>query len=97
MTFFLKLAPAVAAWMAMTLVASAAPLTSEVEIPTGDVWITPEAPTPTPAQTARRTPVQRQLPTGDFWPAEEDTTRSAEAPALPRDQSASRVGDGKRP
>ena len=89
MTWSLKIAPA-AAWIAMSLVASAAPLTSDIEIPTGDVWITPEAPNPTPAQTAQRTPEPRQLPTGDFWPAEEEAAQAAEAPPLPRDQSASR-------
>jgi hypothetical protein len=97
MTWSLKIAPAAAAWIAMSLVASAAPVTSEVEIPTGDVWITPQAPSVAPAQTARRTPVPRQLPTGDFWPAEEEATRSAEAPALPRDQSASREDSPKQP
>jgi hypothetical protein len=89
----LKIAPAAAAWIAMTLVASAAPLTSDIEIPTGDVWITPQVPSAAPSQTAQRTPAQRQLPTGDFWPAQDDTTRAADAPALPRDQSASRGDD----
>ena len=78
-----------------TLVATAGPLTSEVEIPTGDVWITPEAPHPAPAQIARRTPVPRPLPTGDIWPADDEATRTAEAPALPRDQSAAREDDGR--
>jgi len=91
-----KLAPTAAAWIATTLVASAAPLTSDVDIPTGDVWIT-QAPRAAPAQTAWRTPVQPPFPTGDFWPAEDEATRAAEAPALPRDQSASRADDGKRP
>jgi hypothetical protein len=86
----LKIPSAAAVWIAMTLLASAGPLTSEVDIPTGDVWITPEAPHPAPAQTARRTTVQRPMPTGDFWPADDDATRTAETPALPRDQSASR-------
>jgi len=89
----LRFSPAAAAWIAMTLVASTAPLASEVEIPTGDVWITPQAPSVAPAQTARRTPGQRPLPTGDFWPADDEATRVAEAPALPRDQSASREAD----
>jgi hypothetical protein len=89
----LKIAPAAVAWIAMTFVASAAPLTNEVETPTGDVWIT-QAPSVAPAQTARRAPLQRQSPTGDFWPAEDDTTRAADAPALPRDQSAAREDEG---
>jgi len=96
MTWSLKIALATAAWIAMTLVASAGPLTREAEIPTGDVWITPEAPHPAPAQTARRTPVQRPMPTGDFWPADDDATRTAEAPAPPHDQSAAREDDGRR-
>jgi hypothetical protein len=93
----LKIASAAVAWIAMALVASAAPLTNDIEIPTGDVWITPQAPSVAPAQTAQRSPAQRQLPTGDFWPAEDDATRAAGAPALPRDQSASREDDGKGP
>jgi hypothetical protein len=91
----LKIAPAAVAWIAMTFVASAAPLTSEGETPTGDVWIT-QAPSAAPAQTARRAPLQRQSPTGDFWPAEDDATRAADAPALPRDQSASREDDATK-
>jgi hypothetical protein len=76
--------------MATTLVASAGPLTSEVETPTGDVWISPQAPNAAPAQTAQRTPAQRELPTGDVWPAEDVATRAADAPAPPLDQSAAR-------
>jgi hypothetical protein len=95
MNWSLKIAPAAAAWIALTLVASAAPLASEVESPTGDVWITPQTPNAAPAQTAQRALLQRQLPTGDFWPAEDDATRAADAPALPlpRDQSAAREND----
>lgn len=93
----LKIAPATAAWIAMTLVASAASLASEAEIPTGDVWIATQPPSAAPSQTAQRTPLQPQLPTGDFWPADDDTTRAAETPALPRDQSASREDDGRKP
>ena len=79
----LKLAPAAAAWIAMTLVAAAGPITSEAETPTGDVWITPDAPT-SASHAAQAAPVYRQLPTGDFWPAEDATTRTADAPALSR-------------
>ena len=86
----LKIAPAAAAWIAMTLIATAGPLASEINTPTGDVWITPEAPAATPAQTAQQNPAHRQLPTGDFWPADDGATRAADVPALPRDQSASR-------
>jgi hypothetical protein len=91
----LKISSAAAAWMALTLVASAAPPMNQAEISTGDVWIT-QAPSAAPAQTAQRTPGQRPLPTGDFWPAEDAATRAAEAPAPPRDQSASRE-DATRP
>ena len=48
----LKIAPAAAAWIAMALVASAGPIASETDTPTGDVWITPEAPVVAPSQTA---------------------------------------------
>ena len=88
----LKIAPAAAAWIAMTLIATTGPIASEVETPTGDVWITPDAPAAAPSQTAQQNPAQRQLPTGDFWPADDGATRAADAPALPRGQSASREG-----
>lgn len=93
----LKIAPVAAACVAMTLVTSAASLASDLDIPTGDVWVTQQAPNVAPVQTARRAPVQRPLPTGDFWPADEDATRAAEAPALPRDQSAAREDDAREP
>lgn len=83
-----KIAPAAAAWIAMTLIATAGPIASNTDAPTGDVWITPEAPSPTP--TAQQNLAHRPLPTGDFWPAEDDTTRAADAPAPPHDQSAAR-------
>jgi len=89
-SWFLKIAPAAAAWIAMTLIASAGPIASETDTPTGDVWITPEAPIASPAQTAQRAPLHRSLPTGDFWPTDDGATRAADAPALPRDQSAAR-------
>ena len=93
----LKIAAAAVAWIAMTLLASAAPLTRDVDTPTGDVWIT-QAPSAAPAQTAHRTPVQRPLPTGDFWPPDdEEATRAADAPALPRDQSAAATDDATPP
>jgi hypothetical protein len=94
MAWSLNIAPAAAAWIAMTLVASAAPLTREAETPTGDVWITQSPNAAAPPQTARRTPVERALPTGDFWPAEDDGTRAADAPTLARDQSAAREDEG---
>jgi hypothetical protein len=94
-TWSLKIAPAAAAWIAMTLIATAGPIASEIETPTGDVWITPEAPAAPPSQTAQRAPAHRPLPTGDFWPAEDGATRAADAPALPRGQSALRE-DGAR-
>ena len=91
MMWSLRIAPAAAAWIAMTLIASAAPLTSGVDITTGDVWITTQAPSAAPAQTAQRSSAQPALPTGDSWPAEDDTTiTAAEAPAPPHDQSAAR-------
>lgn len=64
------------------------PIASNTDAPTGDVWITPEAPSPTP--TAQQNLAHRPLPTGDFWPAEDDPTRAADAPAPPHDQSAAR-------
>jgi len=89
-TWSVKIAPAAAAWIAMTLIAAAGPITSETDTQTGDVWITPEAPAASPSQTAQRAPAQRSLPIGDFWPAEDGATRAADAPALPRGQSAAR-------
>jgi hypothetical protein len=85
----LKLAAAAAAWIAMTAMVAAQPMPTAADTPTGDVWVTPDAPTPTPLTAqAQRTPVYRQLPTGDFWPAEGDATRAADTPAPPRDALA---------
>jgi hypothetical protein len=87
-TWSFKVSPAAAAWIAMTLIASAGPLTSEADVPTGDVWITPDAPRASPPQAAQNAPVYRQLPTGDFWPAEAGAIRSADAPAPAKDALA---------
>ena len=87
----LKITPAAAAWIAMTVIASAGPLTSEADVPTGDVWITPDAPRPSLPQGAQNTPV-RQLPTGDFWPADDATIRAADTPAPPRGAFAREEG-----
>ena len=90
----LKLAAAAAAWIAMAAIAAAQPMPTAPDAPTGDVWVTPDAPTPTPLTAqAQRTPLYRQLPTGDFWPAEGDAVRTADAPAprrgaLAREESA---------
>ena len=83
----LKLAAAAAAWIAMAALAAAQLKPTAADTPTGDVWGTPDAPTPLTAQ-AQRTPVYRQLPTGDFWPAAGDATRAADTPAPPRDALA---------
>ena len=87
----LKLAAAAAAWIAMAAIAAAQPMPTATDTPTGDVWVTPDTPTPLTAQ-AQRTPVYRQLPTGDFWPAEGDAIRAADAPAPPRDALAREEG-----
>jgi hypothetical protein len=84
----LKIAPAAAAWIAMTVIAAAAPIASEAETPTGDGQISPDAASRSRAHAAQRAPLYRQLPTGDFWPAEDATTRTADAPAPPRDAVA---------
>ena len=78
-----KITPAAAVWIAMTVVASAGPLTRDAAGPTGDVWITPDAPWPSLPQAAQNTPV-RQLPTGDFWPADDSAIRTADTPAAPK-------------
>ena len=79
----LRITPAAAAWIAMTVVASAGPLTSEADAPTGDVWITPDVPRPSLPLATQNTPV-RQLPTGDFWPADDSAIRTADTPAPAR-------------
>ena len=86
-----KITPAAAAWIAMTVIALAGPLTSEADVPAGDVWITPDAPRPPLPQGAQNTPV-RQLPTGDFWPADDATIRAADTPAPPRGALAHEEG-----
>ena len=75
------IAAAAAAWIATTLIAAAEPPARQAEIPTGDVWVTPDVPRAFPTQAAQNTPVHRQLPTGDFWPTEEAVTRAADTPA----------------
>jgi len=86
---YLKLVAAAAAWLAMTAIAATEPKATPVDTPTGDVWITPDAPRPVPSQAAQNAPARRALPTGDFWPAESGTTRAADAPAPPKDAVAS--------
>ena len=65
----LKIAPAAAAGIAMSLNAAAARLASDAETPTGEVWVTPLEPSAAPARTVQRTPAQRLWPTGDGWAA----------------------------
>jgi hypothetical protein len=84
---YLKLAAAAAAWLALTALATAEPAPS-ADTPTGDVWVTRDAPRPLPPQAAQITPARRPLPTGDFWPAEDGATRTADAPAPPKDAVA---------
>ena len=81
------LAAAAAAWLATAAFAAAEPVTT-ADTPTGDVWITPDAPRPLPPHAAQNAPAYRQLPTGDFWPAEAGAIRSADAPAPPKDALA---------
>jgi len=86
----LRLAAAAAAWMAMAALAAAEPATTWADTPTGDVWVTQDAPRPLPSQSAQNTPADRALPTGDVWPAEESLTRAADTPAPPRAPPAMR-------
>jgi len=85
---YLKPATAAGAWLVMAALAAAQPATSATDTPTGDVWVTPDAPRPLPAQAAQNAPARRPLPTGDFWPAEDGATRTADAPAPPKDALA---------
>ena len=86
----LRIAAAAAVWMALTALAAAEPETTWVDMPTGDVWVTQDAPRPLPPQVAQKAPADRPLPSGDVWLAEESLTRAAEAPASPRTHSATR-------
>ncbi|HEV2956573.1 MAG TPA: hypothetical protein VGX95_10685 [Xanthobacteraceae bacterium] len=70
----------------MTVIASAGPLTAET-VPNGDVWIT-DAPSPSPPRAAQNAPARWPLPVGDFWPADDGATRTADAPAPPKDAVA---------
>ena len=82
------IAAAAAAWIATTFVAAAEPAARQADMPTGDVWVVPNAPGPSPAQAAQNTPAYQQLPTGDFWPADDAVTRAANVPAPPPARSA---------
>ena len=80
----IKLTAAAAAWLAMAVFAAAGPAIT-ADTPTGDVWITHDAPGPLPSQAAQNAPLRQPLPTGDFWPAEDGVTRTGDAPAPPKD------------
>jgi hypothetical protein len=75
-----------AAWLATTTLAAAEPVTADM--PTGDVWVTQDAPRLLPGDAAHNVPARSPLPTGDFWPAEDGATRTADAPAPPKDALA---------
>jgi hypothetical protein len=79
----LNLAAAAVAWLVVTAFAAAEPGTP-ADTPTGDVWVTPDAPRPLPPQAAQIAPARRSLPTGDFWPADDGAIRTADAPAPPK-------------
>jgi len=80
--------PAVAAgWLAITTLVAAEPATI-ADMPTGDVWVTPDATLASPPVAAQNAPGRRVLPTGDFWPADEGATRIANTPAPPKDALA---------
>jgi hypothetical protein len=83
----LKLAATVAAWLATAALAAAEPATT-ADTPTGDVWVTQDAPRPLPPQAAQNAPLRRLLPTGDFWPVDDGATRTADAPVPLKDASA---------
>jgi hypothetical protein len=85
-----RFAVAAAAWMAMAALAAAEPPRTSADMPTGDVWVTQDAPRPLPPQAAQNIAADRPLPTGDVWPAEESLTRAADAPAPPRGRPAPR-------
>jgi hypothetical protein len=76
----LKLAATAAAWLATAAFAAAEPATT-AHTPTGDVWMTQDAPRPLPSQAAQNAPLRRPLPTGDFWPVDDGATRTADVPA----------------
>jgi len=91
------IAAAAAAAIAMTLTAAAEPPARQADMPSGDVWMTPEAPGPVPTQAAAQNgPVYRQLPTGDFWPADEAVTRAADLPGpQPKRSALEELATGK--
>lgn len=87
---YATIAAAAAAWTAMTVIAAAEPPAERADMPTGDVWVMPDAPGYSPAQAAQNTPVHRLLPTGDFWPADDAVTRAADVPAPPQPTKSAR-------
>jgi hypothetical protein len=77
--------------MVMTVAAAAEPVATPVDMPTGDVWMTPNAPSPLPrGAVGQAGSVNAQLPIGDVWPAEGGMTRAAQDPAPPQEQAAGR-------
>jgi hypothetical protein len=81
---------AAAAWVASTLIAAAEPPAGRADMPTGDVWVTPDTPGYAPAQAAQNMPIHRQLPTGDFWPADAAVTRAADVAVPPQPTKSAR-------
>jgi hypothetical protein len=74
--------------MVMTAAAAAEPAATPVDMPTGDVWMTPGASALLPPGTSEGGSANAQLPIGDVWPAEGGTTRAAQNP--PQEQAAGR-------
>jgi len=83
----LTLAAVAAGWLAITTLVAAEPVTT-ADTPTGDVWVTSDAPRASPPVAAQNAPGRRVLPTGDFWPPDEGATRIADTPAPPKDALA---------
>src|SRR5215469_2023779 len=84
------IAAAAAACIATTLIAAAEPRATQADMPTGDIWVTPDTPGAFPVQAAQNTPVHRQLPTGDFWPTDDAVTRAADVAAPPQPTRSAR-------
>jgi hypothetical protein len=77
--------------MVMTACAAAEPVATPVDMPTGDVWMTPVEPSPLPrGAIGQAGSVNAQLPTGDVWPAEGGMTRAAQDHAPAQEQAAGR-------
>ena len=80
-----RIAAAAVGWIALTLVAVAQSGTGHQDVPSGDVWITPNKSRSIPRDAVgQTTPNSSEIPTGDVWLAPDGVARTAQPKAPPQ-------------